>query len=650
MGVVDEIKAQLDLVDYISQTVKLRRTGKNYIGFCPFHSNTRTPSFVVFPETQTWRCFGQCNEGGDLFGFVMKKEGWDFNEALRILAEKAGATLSAQPRPSEADAEQRGNIIRVLDDAAQFYRSQLLESEAGAAALAYLRRRGLTDTTIKIWGLGYAPGGWDELTRHLTRKGYTKDHLLRAGLLTERDDGDTYDKFRHRLMFPIRDTYGKMAGFGGRVLNPDDVPKYLNSPRTELFDKGRLLYGLDLARQEIRRTEQAVIVEGYMDVIGLHQAGFGNAVSPMGTALTEDQFKLLKKFTRNIVLALDPDAAGEKATLRGLETARKTMDQDDQPTFDSRGLLHFEGRLKADIRVTALPGGQDPDEIALSDPEAWRKIASEAKPVVVHVMETLAAAQDINDAKVKREIAAQVLPLIEDVGDMVEREAYRQQLARLLRVDERTLVLANPVQRRSRRSAEERGRTGIETSLNAITEKARSNRLLEEQALRMLVQQPYSLNDLNKSLGLLRVPQFSEDDFVESDFRQAFRVVLESIRQDQLSPEDYLAENLPDLSAAEESAGMIEKALPPSPQKRLADQVRTALRIKRSHLETRIQEILFLQSELEEKRYSDEEAEVLLTELIVQRRVLDEAMKSKLSGGDGQEERKPRRKLVIKGK
>ncbi len=182
------------------------------------------------------------------------------------------------------------------------------------------------------------------------------------------------------------------------------------------------------------------------------------------------------------------------------------------------------------------------------------------------------------------------------------------------------------------------------------TEKARSNRLLEEQALRMLVQQPYSLNDLNKSLGLLRVPQFSEDDFVESDFRQAFRVVLESIRQDQLSPEDYLAENLPDLSAAEESAGMIEKALPPSPQKRLADQVRTALRIKRSHLETRIQEILFLQSELEEKRYSDEEAEVLLTELIVQRRVLDEAMKSKLSGGDGQEERKPRRKLVIKGK
>jgi len=407
---------------------------------------------------------------------------------------------------------------------------------------------------------------------------------------------------------------------------------------------------LDLARQEIRKAEQAVIVEGYMDVIGLHQAGFGNAVSPMGTALTEDQFKLLKKFTRSIILALDPDAAGEKATLRGLETARQTMDQDDQPTFDSRGLLHFEGRLKADIRVTALPAGQDPDEIALADPEAWRKIASDAKPVVVHVMETLAAAQDLNDAKVKREIAARVLPLIEDVGDAVERDAYRQQLARLLRVDERSLVLANPVQRRARRSSEEHGRSELESSLNAITEKARSNRMLEEQALRTLVQEPYSLNEINRALGLMSVPQLGDEDFVESDFRQAFRVVLNSIRQDQLSPQDYLSENLPDLFSSEEPAAMIEKSLPPSAQKRLADQVRTVLRIKRSHLETRIQEILFLQSELEEKRYSAEEAEVLLTELIVQRRTLDEAMKSKMAGGDGMEERKPRHKPLSMGK
>lgn len=650
MTVVDDIKERLDIVEIVEQTVKLRRTGKNYIGFCPFHSNTRTPAFVVFPETQTWRCFGQCNEGGDLFGYMMKREGWDFNEALRQLAARAGVTLTQQNPETEASVQSQQKLSAVLEAAAGFYREQMLTSPAGKKTLDYLHKRGLSDETIKIWGLGYAPAGWTTLLDYLRQKNYETGMLIAAGLLTERDDGSLHDRFRERLMFPIRGPYGQLAGFGGRTLEPDGIPKYLNSPATDVFDKGRLLYGLDQARKSIRSLNQAVIVEGYMDVIGLHQAGFGNAISPMGTALTEDQFRLLKKFTRNIVLALDPDAAGEKATLRGLETARKSMDQDDQPTFNSRGLLQFEGRLKADIRVTSLPEGQDPDEIALADPDAWRKIAAEAKPVVVHVMETLAAARDINDAKVKREIAAQVLPLIEDVGDAVERDAYRQQLARLLRVDERSLVLANPIQRRSRRGAEERGRTELETSLNAITEKARSNRLLEEQALRALVQQPYSLNELNKSLGLLGILQLSEGDFVESDFRQVFGIILSSIRQDLLNPEDYLAENLPESFSIDDAAEMLEKSRPPSLEKRLADQVRTVLRLKRSHLETRIQEILFLQSELEEKRYTAEEAEVLLTELIVQRRALDEAMKSKLAGGDGTEEHKPKRKLAIKGK
>jgi DNA primase len=325
MTVVDDIKNQLDLVDIVSQTVKLRKAGKNYSGFCPFHANTHTPAFVIFPETQTWRCFGQCNTGGDLFGYVMKREGWDFGETLKYLADKAGVTLPSYTPISEKAEEVKKTIELLLQDAADYYRQQMLETPHGQEALEYLRKRGLNDETIKIWGLGYAPGGWSELTNAMKRKGYRDALLLEAGLVSERDDGGAYDKFRHRLMFPIRDTYGKMAGFGGRVLDPNDVPKYMNSPKTDLFDKGRLLFGLDLARQSIRSDEQAVIVEGYMDVIGLYQAGFKNAVSPMGTALTEDQFKLLKKFSRNLVLALDPDAAGEKATLKGLETARKTM-------------------------------------------------------------------------------------------------------------------------------------------------------------------------------------------------------------------------------------------------------------------------------------------------------------------------------------
>ena len=220
---------------------------------------------------------------------------------------------------------------------------------------------------------------------------------------------------------------------------PEDVPKYLNSPQTALFDKSRLLYGLDQARKSIRALDQVVIVEGYMDVIVPHQAGFTNLVSPMGTALTEPQLQMLKRYTRRIVLALDSDAAGEKGTLRGLEIARQAMDHSQELVFDPRGLIRHEARLKADLRVTTLPTGLDPDEIVLEDPEAWQQIIDAAQPIVIHVMDTLIANQDVDDPKVKSQIAEQVLPLIADVPNRVERESYRQRLARLLHVDERSV-------------------------------------------------------------------------------------------------------------------------------------------------------------------------------------------------------------------
>ena len=409
MTAIDDIKQRIDLVDTVSQTVKLKRTGKNYIGFCPFHSNTRTPSFVVFPETQTWRCFGQCNEGGDLFGYVMKRDNLDFQETLKQLAEKAGVVLKPQTPADIKQDQVRQTLTEVMESALEFFRKQMLDTEPGRKALEYLHNRKLTDETIKIWGLGYAPDSWNQLLDHLLSKGYTRDLILKAGLLSQGEDGRVYDRFRDRLMFPIRNPFGKMAGFGGRVLNPDDVPKYLNSPATEVFDKGRLLYGLDLARAGMRTQDQAVIVEGYMDVIGLHQAGFNNAVSPMGTALTEAQFNLIKKITTNIILALDPDAAGQMATMRGLDTARKAMDQSEELTVNSKGLLQIERSLKADIRVTELPEGLDPDEIVLDDPERWSEILSNAKPIINYVMDNLASGQDLSDPKVKREIADQVL-------------------------------------------------------------------------------------------------------------------------------------------------------------------------------------------------------------------------------------------------
>jgi DNA primase len=286
---------------------------------------------------------------------------------------------------------------------------------------------------------------------YLKGKNYSEQDILDVGLLAERETGGHYDKFRHRIMIPIRDENGKMTGFGGRILDPNDIPKFMNSPQTVLFDKGRLLYGLDRARKPIRAADQAVIVEGYLDVIAVHQAGYENVVSPMGTALTEDQIRLLKKFTRRIVLALDPDSAGQKAVLRGLDAARASMDREEELAFDARGLLRHEARLQADLRVANMPDGLDPDEIVARDPQEWARLIETAKPIVEHVLDTLLAGRDANDPRVKTETVAQVMPLIEDLPDPVERDSYRQLLARRLKVDERTLTGArapvNPVRR-----------------------------------------------------------------------------------------------------------------------------------------------------------------------------------------------------------
>ncbi len=633
MTVVDDIKERLDIVEIVEQTVKLRRTGKNYIGFCPFHSNTRTPAFVVFPETQTWRCFGQCNEGGDLFGYMMKREGWDFNEALRQLAARAGVTLTQQNPETEASVQSQQKLSAVLEAAAGFYREQMLTSPAGKKTLDYLHKRGLSDETIKIWGLGYAPAGWTTLLDYLRQKNYETGMLIAAGLLTERDDGSLHDRFRERLMFPIRGPYGQLAGFGGRTLEPDGIPKYLNSPATDVFDKGRLLYGLDQARKSIRSLNQAVIVEGYMDVIGLHQAGFTNAVSPMGTALTEDQFRLLKRLTRNVVLALDPDAAGQNATLRGLETARKAMDQESEIHFDSRGLMRVEQRINADIRVTALPGLQDPDEIVLENPEAWKQIIAKAKPVVVHVMETLAIGKDLNDAKVKRDIAAQVMPLIDDVGDSVEREAYRQQLAGFLRVDERSLKRARSGPAHSRRKKIESDQADV-IPADMLSKPAQKNQMLERYLLHDLFLEPEGLFRLNKTLCNLELDPITESDFQNADTLAGYHLIAESLRQVDYTPSDFVEARLTSALEFEENPSFVEERHMITREKRDQHQVRAVVRMRLNRLEDRLEEIKFLQSDaVESKTYTEEEVQFLYLELLQKRRRLDAAMLAPEAGG-----------------
>jgi len=616
MSQIDEIKSRIDIVDLISESVKLRRAGKNYSGLCPFHTE-KTPSFIVSPDRQTWRCFGQCSEGGDVISFVMKKEGWDFGEALRSLAERAGVKLEPYKAQKPEEKEEHERLRGLLEEAVTFYRHQLVSTTAGKLALDYLHeKRRLSDATLETFGLGYAPDSWDAALKHFTAKGYSGQELLDAGLASQRSaDADTrhpspdthlFDRFRNRIMIPIRDENGKMAGFGARILDPNDVPKFLNSPDTVLFSKGRLLYGLDRARKPIRAADQAVIVEGYMDVIALHQAGFENVISPMGTALTEDQLRLLKRFSKRIVLALDPDAAGQAAVLRGLDAARQSLDREGEISFDARGLLRHESRLKADLGVATMPDELDPDEIVQRDPGQWKSLIENAQPVVVHVMETLASGRDLENARVKSEIAAQVLPLIEDLPDSVERDAYRQRLARFLRVDERALMgrqVTGPRARRSRPRAET-----LAQEQAAITGTTNSpSSLIEAHVLGVLLRRPGLLYRLDRDLQESALSRLSPEDFEYTDHQVLFSLVRQSLEQDAADADQYLHQNLPPALAdltdelLAKSAATNSLSLEPVDDRLLEDLFRGVIKIRRLGLDESINQLRFLQEDSQQQ-------------------------------------------------
>ncbi|HEY5156440.1 MAG TPA: DNA primase, partial [Anaerolineales bacterium] len=599
MSQIDEIKSRIDIVDLVGETVKLRRAGKNYSGLCPFHSE-KTPSFIVSPDRQTWRCFGQCGEGGDIFKFVMKKEGWDFKEALHYLAERAGVKLETYraEKPEEKEAHER--LRGLLEEALTYYRHQL-STPAGKPVLDYVReKRHLTEATIETFGLGYAPQGWDSALKYFENKGYTDVELLEAGLVSQRESGGFIDRFRNRLMIPIRDENGKMTGFGARVLDPNDFPKFMNSPETPLFSKSRLLYGLDRARKPIRTANQAVIVEGYLDVIALHQAGFENVVSPMGTSLTEDQLRLLKKFSRRIVLALDPDAAGQKAVLRGLEAARQTLDREDEIGFDARGLLHHEARLQADLRVASMPDNLDPDEIVQRDPGQWKQLIEQAQPIVIHVMGALAAGRDLEDAKVKSEIVAQVLPLIEDLPNPVERDTYRQRLARFLKVDERSIGGAQtrgPLTRRSRVHNEVQPREQEVPPANIAATTSPSH-IGEAHILSLLIRRPDLLYRLDRGLQEAGLNRMSAEDFGYTDHQVLFRLVRLSLDQDTDDPDNYLQANLPgSLESLADELKAKPGELDPVDDRLIEDLFRAVLKIRRTAMNESINQLRFLQEE-----------------------------------------------------
>ncbi len=446
---VEQVRAGVDVVELISGYVQLKKAGRTHKALCPFHTE-KTPSFVVFPATGRWHCFG-CGEGGDVFTFLMKVENLTFAEALRRLADRIGVPIVAS-RENEERREVNKRLYAANEAAAVYYHGVLLSSPP---ARQYVASRGIIDESVQSFLLGLAPDAYEAMQRHLLGQGFNRDELLAAGLLYAPEDGPPRDRYRGRLMFPIRDADGRIVSFGGRALGADMQPKYLNGPQTDIFDKGGTLFGLYGAAQAIRKEERAVVVEGYVDAVVAHQAGFHNVVATLGTAITERHLRQLARLAPEICLALDPDQAGETAVLRGAEVARDALSDTAVPVPTYRGLIRYAAGSRASLTVALLPEGKDPDELILADPEAWRATIASARPVVEHAIDALARQHDLTSARGKAEAAEALAPLLRDVADPIQRAHYVEAAAQRLRID--SLALAERVGQGRRSGGAARG-------------------------------------------------------------------------------------------------------------------------------------------------------------------------------------------------
>lgn len=468
---IEEIKSRLDIVDVINEYVPLKSSGTNWKAKCPFH-NEKTPSFMVSRERGSWHCFG-CSRGGDLIAFVEEMEGLDFPETLRLLAKRAGVQLKDFDPKLQT---QRTKVLDVLRWVSRYWQEVLHKSTDADPARKYLTERGLSSGSLEDFALGFAPTGWDNTYQALKKKGFTDDDIFQAGLTIKKERGSSfYDRFRGRIMFPINDVHGVVVGFTGRVLeaviDPSAPPqaKYVNSPQTLVYNKSQVLYGLDVAKQEIKKEKLAIIVEGNMDCVLSHQAGVANTVAVSGTALTAEQVQLVKRFSPKVAFCFDQDQAGVQAVVRGVEQA-----------------------LRAEITTTIvrLPFGKDPADVIVKDPAAWKKAVAAAEPVMEYFFTQALDGRDLNAVEDKKTIAKELLPIITLLNDEIERTHYLQKLADLLRVEESAL-----------RASLIKGRFIAELTQGKPGQPARATpidrfRAVSERFLALLIKQPKWLEQL----------------------------------------------------------------------------------------------------------------------------------------------------------
>jgi len=472
MSVVDDIKGRLDIIDVVSGYVALKKAGSNYKALCPFHTE-KTPSFVVNPDRQSWRCFGACSMGGDAFSFVMRQERLDFGEALKLLAERTGVVLEQRRDVGRDEA-----LRRVNQETAKFYQ-QTLVSAQGLHAMEYLSKREVNEQARLDFQLGFSPKGRDGLKTHLLGLGFDLEHGIGAGVLHRDQAGSVRDFFWGRLMYPIHDREGRVIGFGGRSLDGSN-PKYINTAATTIFDKRATVYGLHMAASSIRDDDTVIIVEGYMDVIAARQHGYANVVASMGTALTEQQVSRLKSQATRFILALDPDVAGQEATLRSLESAWHELDR-----------TPLGRRESVDLRVAALPPGRDPDELIRHNHEEWEGLISDAAPFMEFLIPAIASRYDLTTGRGKAAAADVVLPLIISTVDAIDQERHFRMLAHTLSVTQDALKASIGSLRPRRRSRTGGGNSHSEHRGAGVSPFIADTRdQLEEYVLALLLQMP----------------------------------------------------------------------------------------------------------------------------------------------------------------
>jgi DNA primase len=591
MSVVDDVKQKIDIVDVIGQYVTLKKAGRNFKALCPFH-NEKTPSFIIYPDQGTWHCFGACNTGGDVFTFLMKRENIDFAEALRRLAQRAGVELV---RESPGEDAERKRLREILAAAAAHYHYLLKNNPAAQHARDYLAKRFIAPETIEQFELGYSLDEWEVMKSYLVGKGYAVRDLEAAGLAILGERGTHYDRFRGRLMFPIRNRSGEVIGFGARTLTGDE-PKYLNSPQTALFDKSGTLYGLDLAKDAIRAQNLAVIVEGYMDVIGAHQGGFTNVVASLGTALTERQLGLIKRLTNRYAFALDPDVAGEEATKRGLQVARESLDRKETLVPMGPGLVKFRERLQGQLLAISMPPGKDPDELIHEDPGRWSELVEQAEPLVDFYFHALSDGLDLNTVAGKTEAIRRLLPIIIELGDEATRDHYFDVLSRRTHINKALIYRQAGLEKERSRTEHVPAARLVESVTKAIGQPA-----YEEYCLTLALKTPEHMT---------RIDFLESEDFSDTEYRTLFFALRDFVTESELFDREAFRESL-DESLQPLCDRMSERAqqLPEMNEPDLAREIQTAayrLRLQRDKSELAHVEVLL--RDQDEDRTADDEA------------------------------------------